>query len=438
MKVDVENLSDIKRKLRSEIPSEEVTAEVDRAYRDLGKKAKVKGFRPGKVPRGVLELYYKKQVEQDVSDVLVRRSLAEALKEQNLEPVGVNWPEPPPQVVAGADYHYSVELESPPEFEVSDYQGIKVAAPEVEVTEEEVDARLEEIRQHNAMLKPPAESRSIQEGDFVTLDYQAHFGGRALETGKAENYLLEVGAGKFNQDFERQVMGLAPGAEARFEVALPDDFFNPLLAGKVVEFEVKVHEVKEKVVPELDDDFARNLGGNFQGLPDLRAAVKEDIIKGRERERQASIQRQVLDHLLAGTQFEVPPSLVRREQEDMVREQAEQMQQYGMSLENLNPAKMMETLKPIAERRVKERLILERVAVQEKATVDEADVEEAMGRMAARSGRDVEQIRAFYREHGLFETLRKGLREEKTMKMLVDQAALSATETAAEAGKQDD
>ena len=141
------------------VPSDEVTQEVDRAYRDLGKRAKVKGFRPGKVPRSVLEMYYGKQVEQEVSDSLVRRSLGEVLKEKDLEPVNLSWPEPMPPPVAGEDYRYSVELEVTPEFTVEDYQGLNLAAPEVAVSDEEVEARVEEIRQANALLKPLAEDR---------------------------------------------------------------------------------------------------------------------------------------------------------------------------------------------------------------------------------------------------------------------------------------
>ena len=287
LKVEIENLSEVKRKLKIEVPSTEVTQEVDRAYRELGKRAKVKGFRPGKVPRSVLEMYYRKEIDHDVSETLVRRSLGEALKDKGLEAINLSWPEPAPPVVAGEDYCYSVELEVAPEFTAEDYLGLKLEAPEVVVTDAEVEARLEEIRQGNALLKPPAEDRGVQEGDFVVLDHQAHFAGQPVEGGKSEGAYLEVGSGKFNAEFEGNLVGLKAGAEARFPVSLPDDFANPLIAGKVIDFAVKVQEVKEKVVPELDDAFAQNLGGNFQTLADLRTAVREDIIKGKERERQA-------------------------------------------------------------------------------------------------------------------------------------------------------
>jgi trigger factor len=433
LKVEIENLSEVKRKLKIEVPSTEVTQEVDRAYRQLGKRAKVKGFRPGKVPRSVLEMYYHKQIEQEVSDALVRRSLAEALKDQHLEPVNLSWPEALPPAVAGQDYRYSVELEVSPEFAVSDYRGLQLEAPEVEVSDAEVDRRLEEIRESNALLKPLEADRGIQAGDFVVLDYQGYFGGQPVESAKAAGTYVEVGSGKINVDFEGNLLGLKAGAESRFAVALPEDFSNPLLAGKVVDFQVKIHEVKEKVVAELDDSFAQNLGGNFQTVADLRMAVREDIIKVKERERQAYLENQVADKLLAGHQFEVPPSLVIQEQENMLRDQMERFGQHGLNVAGMDTTKMLEVLKPMAERRVRVRLLLARIAAQESLTVDDAEVEAALARIAVHSRRDVAEVKKFYQEHGLTGTLRRELLDDKTMKLLLDNAEIGTTAAPAEA-----
>ena len=424
MKVEVEDLSAVKRKMRIEVPSAEVAKEVDRAYRKWGKQAKVKGFRPGKVPRSVLELYYRKEVEQEVSEDLVRRSLGEALKEKGLEPVDLNWPEPMPLVVAGEDFRFSVEMEVPPEFQVENYQGLALKAPEVEVTDAQVDERLLEIREGNAILRPLAEPRSIQEGDFVALDYQGYFAGKALPEAKQENYLLEAGAGRFNLDFEKQLLGLAVDGEARFAVELPPDFFNPLLAGKVVEFEVKVQAIKEKVVPDLDDEFVQGLGGNFQKVADLREAVREDIIKGKERERQNLLEDQVLEQLLRAHEFEVPPSLIQQEVESLFREQWQRMAQHGIKMEGLDQGKMLESMRPTAERRVRTRLLLERIALQEGITLDDAELEAGLQRVAAGAGRDLAQVRQFYQENKLMGVLRRQLQDEKTMKFVLDQAQI--------------
>jgi len=425
IQVEVETISPVRRKLAIVVPKEEVTQAVDRAYRDLGKRARVKGFRPGKVPRAVLEMYYRRQVEQEVSDDLVRRSLGEALQEQALIPLNFHWPEPVPPVVPGEDYRFVVELEVPPEFELADYRGLKLTDPGAEVTEEMVDARLAEIQEHNTTLQPLSEPRPVREGDFVILDYQAYFAGEALPEGKAENVYLEVGAGKFHLEFEKHLIGLLPGAEARFAVELPADFFNPLLAGKVIEFAVTLHEIKEQVVPELNDEFARSLGGNFQTLADLREAVRSDIIKRKERERQAQLEQQVLEQLTAAHPFEVPPSLVRREQEALLREQYERLHSYGVKVEGLDHPRMLEALAPKAEFRVKSRLILDRIAQAEGVEVSEAEVEETLARYADTLKRPVEEVRQYYREKNLLGPLRQQLRDEKVMKLIIAQAEVS-------------
>ena len=432
VKVEIENLSEVKRKLKIEVPSAEVTQEVDRAYRELGKRAKVKGFRPGKVPRSILEMYYHKDIDHDVSETLVRRSLGEALKDKGLEAINLSWPEPVPPVVAGEDYCYQVELEVAPEFTAEDYLGLTLEAPEVVVTDAEVEARLEEIRQGNALLKPPAEDRGVKEGDFVVLDYQGHFAGQPVEGAKTEGAYLEVGSGKFNAAFEANLLGLKSGAEARFDVALPDDFANPLIAGKVIDFQVKVQEVKEKVVAELDDTFAKNLGGNFQTLADLRTAVREDIIKGKERERQAFLENQVADRFLARHQFEVPPSLVTQEQENMLRDQMDRFSQQGFNPAGMDTAKMMEVMKPMAERRVRVRLVLSRIADQEGLAVDQAEMDAALARIAVNNRRDVAEIKKFYEEHDLLGALRRTLLDDKTMKLVLDKAEITAAAAAPE------
>jgi trigger factor len=420
--VQMENLSEIKRKLQIVVPSTEVTAEINRAYKDLGKRAKVKGFRPGKVPRSVLEMYFKKQVQEEVSDKLVRRSLEEALRDKSLEAVGLNWPEPLPPVVSGEDFQYQVEVEVPPEFTTENYQGLTLEDSPVEVTDVQVESRLQEIAQSNAMLSPLKEPRGAQEGDFVVLDYQGYFAGEALTEGKAENIYLELGSGKFNLDFEKNLIGLTPGAESRFAVDLPQDFFNPLLAGKVIEFQVKVHELKEKAVPELDDAFAQSLGGDFQTMSDLRQAVRDDIIKVRERERQGRLEEQALDQLIAAHSFEAPPSLIRQEQEGILRDQLQFMQSQGLNLEGMNVEKMLENVKPNAERRVRVRLIFEKIAAQENVTLGEGELEQGLTKIAERSGRKASQVRQFYEENNLMEGLKRQLRDEQVMQLILDSA----------------
>ena len=313
-------------------------------------------------------------------------------------------------MVAGQDFRYSVEIEVTPEFEVQDYRGLELSAAQVEVTDDEVEARLEEIRQQNALLKPPQESRPVQEGDFVVLDYQAYFAGEPAEAGKAEGTYVEVGSGKFNAEFEKNLLGLTEGAESRFAVDLPNDFANPLLAGKSVEFQVKILEVKEKVVADLDDAFAKALGGNFQTIDALREAVREDIIKGKERERQAILENQVHDQLISRHPFELPPSLVNQEKENLFREQWERYSQYGINPAQIDRTKLLEALKPMAERRARVKILLERIAEKEGLSVDDAETDATLARIAVHSGKDVTEVRKFYQERDLMGALKEQLR----------------------------
>jgi trigger factor len=191
--------------------------------------------------------------------------------------------------------------------------------------------------------------------------------------------------------------------------------------------------LKEKVVAELDDTFAKNLGGNFQSLADLRTAVREDIINSKERERQAHLENQVADRLLASHQFEVPPSLIAQEQENLLRDQMDRYSQHGMNTANMDTTRMLEVMKPMAERRVRVRLVLSRIADKEGLAVDDAEMDAAVARIAVNNRRDVAEIQKFYEEHDLLGSLRRTLLDDKTMKLLLDKAEITAA-AAAEAG----
>jgi trigger factor len=182
--------------------------------------------------------------------------------------------------------------------------------------------------------------------------------------------------------------------------------------------------VKQKAVPELDDAFAQSLGGNFQTVADLRRAVREDIIKNRERERQGRLEEQALDQLIATHSFEVPPSLIRQEQESLFRDQIQFMLSHGLQPEGLDQEKMLEQLKPKAERRVRARLIFDKIAAQENVVLSEEELEQGLARIAERSGRTTPEVRKFYEENNLMESLNRQLRDEKVMQLIVDSAKL--------------
>lgn len=436
MKVEVEEVSPVQRKLWIEVPFQDVEEKLGRAYRALGKKAKVKGFRPGKAPRSILERLYRKQVEEEVSQDLLRHSLSEALEEVKLRPVMLRMPERVPVLVPGDGFKFSVELEIAPDFTVENYLGLTVTATEVEVTEAMINQRLEEIRELNAWLKPIAADRPIQSGDYVSIGYESWLEGELVTGGGSENQHLQVGAGKFYPEFEQHLIGLRRGQEASFRLDVPPDFFNPALAGKTVDFQVKIHEISEKELPALDDEFAKALGGNFQSLEDLRQAVKQDIIKKVKQQQEVQLHNQVIDQLLRQTSFEVPPSLIRQEQQRLLRDQLEALYRRGLNLAGLDQEKMLESLRDLAERRARIHLIMDKIADQEGITVSDAEIEAGYQRMAALWGEPVERLKELFREHQREAELKRQVREDKTIQMLLDQANVVAPSASAETAEE--
>lgn len=432
MKVEVEEVSAVSRKLLVAVPSQEVDQKVDHAYRVWGKKARIKGFRPGKAPRSVLERYFKKQIEEEVSQELLRDSIDEALKEVNLQPVTIRFPEKVPLLIPGDDYKYSVEMEISPEFTPDNYFGLSLSAEKIEVSEEMVDKRLAEIQESNATLEPIADHRPIQSGDFVLLDHQAFWEDQPVEGGSRENYHLEVGVGRFDPGFEQRLVGMAPGQEEEFQVELASDFYNPLMAGKTIDFKVKIHAIKEKQVRPLDDAFAQALDGKFQTLDDLRQAVQSDLILQAERQHKGKLREQLFDQIIEASPFEVPPSLVLREQERLLREQMNIFQQRGLNMVGMDEEKLLAALKGPGERRARLHLILEKIAAQEKITVNPAEVEMAYHQMAAQMQEDVARLKKFYQDNDLEDDLKRQLREDKTMELLLEKSIISTPATATE------
>ncbi len=425
IKVDVEESSPVIRKLTVAVASQEVDQKINRAYQMWGKKAKVKGFRPGKAPRTVLERYFGKQIEEEVSQDILRASLDEAIKEVNLHPVMIRFPDKIPPLVVGGDYRYAVEVEVPPEFTPENYSGVELQANDVKVTDEMVEQKLKEIQDHNAVLKPVT-GRAIQTGDWAVFDYDTKVNGEPVEGGRAENYFLEVGLNKFNTEVETYLIGKNAGFEGEIAVDLPKDFYNPLIAGRTVDFTIKIKDIQEREVPALDDEFAKNLGGQFQNLEELREAVRQDIQKRLDDQRKSNLREQLLTALIDRNSFEVPPSMIRREQESMLKEQINMMQRRGLNVMGMDEEKLLDALRPMAERRTRTHLLLEKIAAAEEISVGDEDLAAGYQRIADAVHETPENVRKFYQENYLVEDLVRQLREDKTVDLLLERAVISA------------
>ena len=432
MEVKLEEISPVERKLSVAVPSQNVDKQMDLAYRNWGKKAKIKGFRPGKIPRSILQQYYGKEIEEQVSQELFRQSLNEALDEVKLQPVMVKMPKSLPPLVQGDAFSYSVELEVAPDFTPEKYLNLDLNSAPVVVTEEMVDGRLEDLRQRQATLVPILEERPIRDKDFVVLNYQAYENGAAIEGGGSENAYLEVGAGKLPAEFENRLVGLKKGEDVAFAMDVPADFINPAIAGKSVEFKVNVVEIKKLEVPELDDVFAQTLSEKFKTLAELRQAVLVDLEQRGERENYEQLRQQLLDQIIANNPVEVPPSLVRQEQERLVSQQLNMLQGRGLNIAGLDPEKMLERVLEVAQKQTRVNLILDKIAALEGLTVTDEDMEAGYQRIADQAGDSPQMVKKVYQQRQLVDDLKSQILAEKTVEFLIDKANVNSAAAAAE------
>src|SRR5215831_10758690 len=287
MKIDVDEISPVQRKVRVELPAETVTSGFSRAYEELRRRVRIKGFRAGKAPRGVLQGIYGDELKGQVQSQLVEDSLGEVIKERGLQIV------------------------SRPAIEVKDYLGIEVERVKLSVTDDQVDEALRRLQESHARLEPVENRAMVQSGDFITLDFEGSIAGKPFQGGKGENYFLEVGGGQALPQFEEAVIGLTQGLPTKIQVAYPENYSNSELAGKNVDFSVVVREIKQKVLPAVDDDFAKD-HGECGSLAELRAALRTRLENELKQIQQEELKEQIIGRLIETCSFTPPPTMVER------------------------------------------------------------------------------------------------------------------------------
>jgi len=437
MKVNVEELSQVQRQITVELPASEVNKTLDKIYKQIKSRAKLKGFRPGKAPRAVLERYYGDQAANEATQELLGGSYHEALQESGLEPVAQ--PEfdfDPP--AAGQDFLYKLVFDVRPGFELSKeaYQGLELKEPKLEASEEEVNQRLEQLGERQAVLVPLEEERPAEIGDIVVIDYQAFDGETPMEGGTAENVEVDLGGGQSQQEIEVALVKAKVGDEVEATVHYDDDHANQSMAGKDVRFAMQVKGLKKKVTPELDDDFARSLGGEFDTLQALKDRISADLEEMYAEQRNQELRKQILDQVRDLAEFEVPSSLVAEETEAMVNDFKQRLKQSGMDPDTagLDDAKLAEDFKPQAEKKVKAGIILGRITEMEEVETSQEDIDAEFEKMAERTGQPAQALKDIYNKNNAMPSLTARILEEKTLQAikagatieLVDPAELAA------------
>ena len=422
MNVNVEEISSIKKKVSIEIPGDEVTKEVDSFYKDLGKKAKIKGFRPGKVPRNILERYFKDYVKAEVVQKLIGESYPKALTEANLEPVAPPVIDPG-EFSEGKSFQYSAVIDVKPDIKLEGYTGLKIEGKKEELKDEEVEQRLKSLQNLHANLKTVSEGRPIQTGDYVIVDYEASVGGKPLEGAKALDFTVEVGSGQFIPTFEEKLIGLNPGEEKEIEVSFPEDYGYQKWAGKTILFHVKIKEIKEKILPVLDDEFAKDLG-DYSSLEELKTKLRGEIEKEKELALERQLKDQVVDQLLEANPFEVPESLVEEQAKALASDMKLRLAAQGMDLKNLGVTeeKLQGDYKAMAQKQVKTFLILEKIASQEGIAATDEEADERLKEMAERMHQKFDVVKRYYEKNGLLPEVKAGILRDKTLHFLLEKA----------------
>ena len=425
MKVNVEEISGVKKKVNVEISEDEVTKEINSFYEELKKKARIKGFRPGKVPRNILERQFKDYVKTEVIQKLIQDTYPKAFSEAALEPVS------PPvvdhqELENGKPFQYSAIIEVKPDIKLEGYLGLNIEGKKEEVKEEEVEERLKGLQNLYANLKTISEARPIQNGDYVIIDYEGKMDGKPLEEGKAIDYTVEVGSGRFIPTFEEKLIGLRAEEEKEIDIPFPDDYGYKKWAGKTVAFRVKIKEIKEKILPSLDDEFAKDLG-NYSSLEELKAQLNQDI----EREKQLALDRHlkdlVVDQLLQANSFEAPESLVKEQSNALVSNMKLRLASQGMDINSLGVTeeKLHENYQEMARKQVRTFLILEKIAGQEGITVTDEEVEGRLKEISEKSRQKFDAVKRYYEKNGLIPEMKAGILSDKTLSFLLEKSNIS-------------
>jgi len=430
MHVTVEDVSGVKKTLHIEIPQEEVVRELDSAYSQLKKTAKIKGFRPGKAPRSVLERMFKKDVHADVSSKLIKESFIDALKKTELKVIG-NPELNPPDLKTNQDYKYDATVEVKPDINDIDFKGLKLKKNRYKVDDAEIDLQLKALQKNLTRYKPIAEDRPARDGDHVMVTYEGLKNGKPFtETQRTENFTLKIGEGPISKSFDEGLIGMQTDETREIKVTFPEDHSNAKLAGAAIDFQVTLNQIREEDVPEIDDDLAQR-AGNYDSLTELKAQVRRNLEEGYAKRAEQEINEQVFGELVAKTEFDVPTVMIDYELEAIVDDTERSFAYRNKSLEEMGLSReaIAEKYRDTAVKQVKRHLILEKIIDQEKLTLADEEVEAGLQEMADAFQQPVEQVKSFYNQNtDKLDYFKQTLLEKKAIKLIINSSEIEEIE----------
>ena len=432
MEAKVEEIGTLTRKITVTLPAEDVQKKLNKQYSKLQKESKMKGFRRGKVPRSIIEKSYKPQVEAEVGEKLVQDTYFDVIEKEKIDAV-VH-----PEILdhsynEDGSFTYAAQVDIRPEFELEGYKDVEIVKPNTEVSDEEIDKEIETLRKQMAPLKS-VDDRAVEDGDIVVIDYQGYHKGNLMKQVKSEDSSVEVGSGQMGIEFEKKLIGMNKGEEASHEVDFPEKHPNPILAGKKVEFKISLKDIKERVLPEIDDEFAKDVGKDFKTIDDLKSSIREKLTKQREESAEGELSDSIMQAILKENEFEVPKRLVDFEVEQMIKQTEEQLEKSGMNLEaaGLSREMLTENNEPIATQRVRGDFILKKIAELEDIKLKDEDMDRGFKRIGDQYNMSVAQVKEFFGSRDDLLPLMNELLNEKVLDYLRGQVNYVEAEAVAD------
>ncbi|MBL4965923.1 trigger factor [Bacillus halotolerans] len=408
--------------LTVEVDAETFKTALDDAFKKVVKQVSIPGFRKGKIPRGLFEQRFGVEaLYQDALDILLPVEYPKAVEEAGIEPV--DRPEiDVEKIEKGESLIFTAKVTVKPEVKLGEYKGLGVEKDDTAVTDEDVQNELKALQERQAELVVKEEG-AVEEGNTVVLDFEGFVDGEAFEGGKAENYSLEVGSGSFIPGFEDQLVGLEAGAEKDVEVTFPEEYHAEDLAGKPAVFKVKIHEIKAKELPELDDEFAKDIDEEVETLAELTEKTKKRLEEAKENEADAKLREELVLKASENAEIDVPQAMIDTELDRMLKEFEQRLQMQGMNLElytqfsGQDEAALKEQMKEDAAKRVKSNLTLEAIAKAENLEVTDEEVDAELSKMAEAYNMPVENIKQAI---GSTDAMKEDLKVRKAIDFLVE------------------
>lgn len=427
MSLQVEKLEKNMVKLTIEATADEFEAAIEKAYLKNRSKMNVQGFRKGKAPRKIIEKMYGIEIfYEDAANSIIPDAYEKAAVESNLDIV--SQPEiDVTQIESGKPFIFTATVAVKPEVTLGEYKGIEVKKADIEVLDEDVNTELDKVREQNARLVA-VEDRAAQDQDQTVVDFEGFVDGVPFEGGKGEDYPLTLGSHSFIDTFEEQLIGKKIGEEVEVNVTFPEEYQAKELAGKAAMFKVIIKEIKQKELPELDDDFASDVS-EFDTLEEYKADLKKNIIERKEKEAKRAKEDEVVDKIIENATMEIPDAMLNTQIRQMADEFAQRIQAQGLSIEQyfqftgMDNQKYIETLKPQAMKRIQSRLVLEAIVEAENIQVSEEELEKEITEMAAMYQMEADKLKEII-----------GEKEKEQMKM--DIAVQKAVDLVEEAAKE--